>query len=159
MDLIHPHTAVDVLEAVREANAHHRRLLVVGGRTHIDKGNPCEVDAELWTTQLDDLVAYEPAEMIAVVGAGMRVGELDRILTEGGQEWPVDAHPEATVGGVIAAAASSPRRLKVGAVRDTLLEAEIVTGEGRLIRSGARTVKNVTGYDLHKLIAGSLGTL
>ncbi|HEX9121753.1 MAG TPA: FAD-binding protein, partial [Actinomycetota bacterium] len=128
-------------------------------RTHIDKGNPCDVDAELWTTQLDELISYEPAEMIAVVEAGMRVGELDRLLGEGGQEWSVDAHPDATVGGVIAAAAVSPRRLKVGAVRDTLLEAEVVTGDGRLVRSGARTVKNVTGYDLHKLVAGSLGTL
>jgi glycolate oxidase FAD binding subunit len=134
-------------------------LLVVGGRRHLDKGNPSEVDAELWTTQLDRLVAYEPAEMIAVVEAGMRVGELDRILADGGQEWPSDAPADATVGGVIASGASSPRRLKVGALRDTVLEAEVVTGDGRLVRSGARTVKNVTGYDLHKLVAGSLGTL
>ena len=60
---------------------------------------------------------------------------------------------------MIASGASSPRRLKVGALRDTVLEAEVVTGDGRLVRSGARTVKNVTGYDLHKLVAGSLGTL
>ena len=159
MDLIHPSSKADVVEAVRDANATARRLLVVGGRRHLDKGNPSEVDAELWTTQLDRLVAYEPAEMIAVVEAGMRVGELDRILAEGGQEWPSDAPADATVGGVIASGASSPRRLKVGALRDTVLEAEVVTGDGRLVRSGARTVKNVTGYDLHKLVAGSLGTL
>jgi glycolate oxidase FAD binding subunit len=97
--------------------------------------------------------------MIAVVGAGMRVGELGRILAEGGQEWPVDAHPEATVGGVIASSSSSPRRLSVGPVRDTVLEAEIVTGDGRFLRSGARTVKNVAGYNLHRLLVGSLGTL
>jgi glycolate oxidase FAD binding subunit len=60
---------------------------------------------------------------------------------------------------VVASGASSPRRLRFGALRDTVLEAEIVTGDGRLVRSGARTVKNVTGYDLHKLVAGSLGTL
>ncbi len=159
MDLIHPSSVADVVSAVRDANAAARRLLVVGGRRHLDKGNPTEVDAELWTTQLDRLVAYEPAEMIAVVEAGMRVGELDRILAEGGQEWPSDAPSDATVGGVVASGASSPRRLKVGALRDTVLEAELVTGDGRLVRSGARTVKNVTGYDLHKLIAGSLGTL
>lgn len=159
MDLIHPHSVADVVETLRAASARRRRLLVAGGRTHIDKGNPCEVDAELWTTMLDELVAYEPAEMIAVVGAGMRVGDLQRALAEHGQEWPVDARPEATVGGVIAAGASSPRRLSVGAVRDTVLEVELVTGDGRLVRSGARTVKNVTGYDLHKLVVGSLGTL
>jgi glycolate oxidase FAD binding subunit len=89
----------------------------------------------------------------------MRIGVLDRVLAEGGQEWPSDAPPDATVGGVLASGASSPRRLKVGALRDTVLEAEIVTGDGRLVRSGARTVKNVTGYDLHRLVVGSLGTL
>ena len=159
MDLIHPSSKADLVDAVRAANAGGRRLLVVGGRRHLDKGNPCEVDAELWTTQLDRLVAYEPAEMIAVVEAGMRIGELNRLLGEGGQEWPSDAPEDATVGGVIASGASSVRRLKVGALRDTVLEAEVVTGDGRLVRSGARTVKNVTGYDLHKLVAGSLGTL
>lgn len=159
MDLIHPASKADVTEAVQRANVARRRLLVVGGRRHADKGNACEVDAELWTTQLDDLVAYEPAEMIAVVEAGMRVGDLRRILAEGGQEWPADAPDESTVGGVLASGSTSPRRLKVGALRDTLLEAEIVTGDGRLVRSGARTVKNVTGYDLHKLVVGSLGTL
>lgn len=159
MDLIHPGSTADVLDAVRDANTSAQRLLVVGGRRHIDKGNPSEVDAELWTTQLDGLIAYERAEMIAVVEAGMRVGTLNRILADGGQEWPADAPDDATVGGVIASGASSVRRLKVGALRDTVLEAEVVTGDGRLVRSGARTVKNVTGYDVHKLVAGSLGTL
>ena len=63
------------------------------------------------------------------------------------------------MGGVIAAGASSPRRLRVGHVRDTVTEMELVTGDGRLIKSGARTVKNVTGYDVHRLVTGSLGTL
>jgi glycolate oxidase FAD binding subunit len=159
VDLIHPRAAGEVVEAIRAANADGRRLLVIGGRRHVDRGNPSEVDAELWTTQLDALVAYEPAEMIAVVGAGMRLGELADRLAEGGQEWPADAPADATVGGVLASGATSARRLKVGALRDTLLEAEAVTGDGRLVRSGARTVKNVTGYDLHKVLAGSLGTL
>lgn len=159
MDLIHPSSKADVIEAVRAANAEGRRLLVVGGRRHLDKGNPSPVDAELWTTQLDRLVAYEPAEMVAVVEAGMRVGELNRILSEGGQEWPCDAPSDATVGGVVASGSSSVRRLKVGSLRDSVLETEVVTGEGRLVRSGARTVKNVTGYDIHRLVAGSLGTL
>lgn len=159
MDLIHPLAKADVVEAVRAANGAGSRLLAVGGRRHMDKGNPSEVDAELWTTQLDRLVAYEPAEMVAVVEAGMRVAELGRILAQGGQEWPADAPEDATVGGVLASGASSVRRLKVGALRDTVLEAELVTGAGQLVRSGARTVKNVTGYDLHKLVVGSLGTL
>jgi len=159
VDLIHPHTKHDVVEALGRATERRTRVLVVGGRTHMDRGNPSEVDAELWTTMLDELVVYEPAEMLAVVEAGMRVADLRDVLAEGGQEWPVDAPQGATVGGVIAAGLSSYRRLRVGHVRDTVVELELVTGDGRLVRSGARTVKNVTGYDLHRLATGSLGTL
>ena len=159
MDLIHPHAKHDVVEAMRDATSHGHRVLVVGGRMHMDRGNPCEIDTELWTTMLDEVAAYEPAEMLAVVEAGMRVGDLQILLAEAGQEWPVDAPADATVGGVVATGASSFRRLRVGHVRDTVVEIELVTGDGRLVRSGARTVKNVTGYDLHRLATGSLGTL
>ena len=159
MDLIHPHAKQDVEDAVREAASARSRLLVVGGRTHMDRGNPADVDAELWTTMLDEVVTYEPAEMLAVVHAGMRVGDLQAVLAEGGQEWPVDARPDATVGGVIAAGVSSFRRQRLGHVRDTVVELELVRGDGVLVKSGARTVKNVTGYDLHRLATGSLGTL
>lgn len=159
MDLIHPRTVSDVVDALRDASDAGRRVLVVGGRRHIDKGEPTEVDAELWTTQLDRAIAYEPAEMLVVVQAGMRCGELGTLLREHGQEWPADAPDHATVGGVIASASSSPRRLRVGSVRDTVVEMELVTGDGRVVTSGARTVKNVTGYDVHRLMTGSLGTL
>lgn len=159
MDLIHPHAKHDVVEAMRDATSRGHRVLVVGGRIHMDRGNPCEVDTELWTTMLDEVAAYEPAEMLAVVEAGMRVGDLQALVAEGGQEWPVDAPSDATVGGVVAAGVSSFRRLRVGHVRDTVVEIELVTGDGRLVKSGARTVKNVTGYDLHRLATGSLGTL
>jgi glycolate oxidase FAD binding subunit len=159
MDLIHPETKIDVVNAMRRASNDGVRVLIVGGRRHLDKGNPSDVDTELWTTQLDRVISYEPAEMIAVVEAGIRVGALSDLLAEGGQEWPVDAPRDATVGGVIAAGMSSPRRSRVGHVRDTVVEMEVVTGDGRLVRSGARTVKNVTGYDVHKLLVGSLGTL
>jgi glycolate oxidase FAD binding subunit len=159
VDLIHPHTKAAVADALREASATGTRVLPVGGRRHMDRGNPTEVDAELWTTMLDQVVAYDPAEMLVVVEAGMRVGDLAAMLAEHRQEWPVDAPPDATVGGVIAAGVSSPRRLKVGLMRDTVAELELATGDGRLVRSGARTVKNVTGYDVHRLATGSLGTL
>jgi glycolate oxidase FAD binding subunit len=159
VDLIHPHTKHDLADAVREAATHGTRLLVVGGRTHMDRGNRSDVDAELWTTMMDEVAAYEPAEMLAVVEAGMRVGELQAVLAEGGQEWPVDAPHDATVGGVIAAgrvivppAAARPRpRHRRGAGAGP--------GDGLLVKSGARTVKNVTGYDVHRLATGSLGTL
>ncbi|MGZ8601393.1 MAG: FAD-binding oxidoreductase [Actinomycetota bacterium] len=159
MDLIHPRTVADVAEALHEASASEHRLLVVGGRRHLDKGNASEVDAELWTTQLDQVVAYEPAEMLVVVQAGMRCGALTELLAEHGQGWPADAPADATVGGVLASGSSSARRLKVGSLRDTVVEMELVTGDGRIVKSGARTVKNVTGYDVHRLMTGSLGTM
>jgi glycolate dehydrogenase FAD-binding subunit len=159
VDLIHPHSKHDVVEALRNASSEGTRVLSVGGRTHMDRGNASEVDAELWTTMLNEVVAYEPAEMLAVIESGTRVLDLQATLGEGGQEWPVDAPPGATVGGVIAVGVSSPRRLRVGHVRDTVVELELVTGDGRLVKSGARTVKNVSGYDLHRLATGSLGTL
>ena len=159
MDLIHPHSIRDVQEALRTASHDGTKVLVVGGRTHIDKGNPTEVDAELWTTLLDDIVAYDPAEMLAVVDAGMRLRDLRLLLAEGEQEWPIDESDDATVGGVIAAGIDPVRQLRVGRMRDTVVEMELVTGDGRHVRSGARTVKNVTGFDVHRLLTGSLGTL
>jgi glycolate oxidase FAD binding subunit len=159
VDLIAPGSREEVADAVAAARVDRRRLLPVGGRAHLDKGNPSPVDAELVLTGLGRLVDHQPAEMLAGVEAGMRCGRLDRLLAEHGQEWPVDAPEQATVGGVIAAAASSPRRLAVGPVRDLVLEVELVTGDGRRVRAGGRTVKNVSGYDLCRLVTGSLGTL
>jgi glycolate oxidase FAD binding subunit len=159
VDLIHPHAKHDVAAALGSASAQGVRVLVVGGRQHVDKGNPSEIDAELWTTLLDERVAYDPAEMLCVVEAGMRIRDLSLLLGAGGQEWPVDAPGDATVGGVIATGGPTIRQLRVGTMRDSVVEMEVVTGDGRIVRSGARTVKNVTGYDVHRLLTGSLGTL
>jgi glycolate oxidase FAD binding subunit len=158
-DLLHPSSTADVADMLAASSAEGRRVLIVGGRRHLDKGNPAEVDLELWTTQLDQVVAYDPAEMLVVVQAGMRCGALATLLAEHGQEWPADAPADATVGGVIASGSSSARRMHVGAIRDTVVGMELVTGDGRIVHSGARTVKNVTGYDVHRLMTGSLGTL
>ncbi len=146
-------------DALRAASERGTRVSLLGGGTHADKGNACEVDIELSTSGLDRVIAYDPAEMLAVVEAGMRVGDLRRMLAEERQEWPADAIDGATVGGTIATAPSSPRRLRMGPIRDTVVEIELVTGDGRLVRSGARTVKSVAGYDVHRLATGSLGTL
>jgi glycolate oxidase FAD binding subunit len=159
VDLIEPRSKEGVGDALRTASERVTRVSIVGGRTHGDKGNPCEVDMELATSGLDRVIAYDPAEMLAVVESGMRIGDLRRVLAEGGQEWPADASDDATVGGTIATASSSPRRLRMGPLRDTVVEIELVTGDGRLTRSGARTVKSVAGYDVHRLATGSLGTL
>ncbi len=159
MGLIEPATTGDVRDALRSASTGGTTIGIVGGRTHADRGNPVAVDDELSIAALDRVAAYDPPEMLAVVEAGLTIRHLGELLAEGGQEWPVDAPDDATVGGTIAAAASSPRRLRVGPLRDTVVELELVTGDGRLIRSGARTVKSVQGYDVHRLATGSLGTL
>jgi glycolate oxidase subunit GlcD len=141
------------------ATATGRRLLPVGGGVHLERGNPVEVDAEVSTRAFNRWLEYEPAEMVARVESGVTYGALDAALAEHGQEWPVDAPPDATIGGIVAAGVSSARRLNLGLVRDWILGLEIVTGDGRIIRAGGRTVKNVSGYDLPRLFIGSLGTL
>jgi glycolate oxidase FAD binding subunit len=159
VDTLTPGSRAELIDVLRAASADGRRLLPVGGRTHIDRGNPTDVDAEVSVRRLSSLLSYDPAELVATVEAGMTCAELDAVLAEHGQEWPVDADPTATIGGVVAAGASSPRRLRVGPVRDSILGLEFVTGDGRLIRGGAHTMKNVSGYDLPRLMTGSLGTL
>jgi glycolate oxidase FAD binding subunit len=157
--LIEPRSVEEVRDALRGSSEHGTRVGIVGGGTHASKGNPGGVDDELSTAGLDRIVAYDPAEMLAVVEGGVRVGVLRDALGAEGQEWPSDAPEDATVGGTIASATSSPRRLRLGPLRDTVVEMDLVTGDGRSVRSGARTVKNVQGYDLHRLATGSLGTL
>jgi glycolate oxidase FAD binding subunit len=159
VDLIQPVDKVQVADELRRASAKGKTVMPIGGRQHLGRSGARSADIELSTTAMNEVIEYEPAEMIAVVQAGMRVGDLSALLAESGQEWAVDAPNDATVGGVIASGVSSPRRLRVGLMRDTVVELELATGDGRLIRSGARTVKNVTGYDIHKLATGSMGSL
>jgi glycolate oxidase FAD binding subunit len=159
VDLIAPTSREAVRTALRDASTRRSPIAFVGGRTHAAKGNPVEVDRELSIAGLDRLVAFDPAEMLAVVEGGMRIRDLREVLAEGCQEWPADAPDDATVGGVVATAPASPRRLRFGPIRDSVVELELVTGDGRLVRSGARTVKSVQGYDVHRLATGSLGTL
>lgn len=107
------------------------------------------------------IVAYEPAEMVVRVRAGTTVAELDAALAQGDQMVPLDpAVPErATVGGVLAAGESGLRRLRYGPVRDTLLEVRYVSADGRMVKAGGPVVKNVSGFDLCRLLVGSRGTL
>jgi len=107
------------------------------------------------------VVLHEPAEMIVRVRAGTTVAALNAVLAEGGQMVPFDPDdPErATVGGVLAVGHSGVRRLRYGPVRDTVLEVRFVSAAGELVKAGGPVVKNVTGFDLCRLLVGSLGTL
>jgi glycolate oxidase FAD binding subunit len=132
----------------------------VGGRTQWDVGGAVDADArEVYAPS--GVVTFDPAEMTVRVRAGTRVADLDDALAGGGQMVPLDpAGPErATVGGVLAVGQSGVRRLRYGPVRDTLLEARFVSADGKVVKAGGPVVKNVTGFDLCRVLVGSLGTL
>ena len=132
----------------------------VGGRTQWDVGGAVDAGAREVRAP-EGVVEFEPAEMIVRVRAGTAVAELDAALAERGQQVALDpADPlRATVGGVLAVGRSGLRRLRYGPVRDTVLEVRTVMAHGRLVKAGGPVVKNVSGFDLGRLLVGSLGTL
>jgi glycolate oxidase FAD binding subunit len=133
-------------------------VAVEGGRTAWSVGGAVAAGTRLVRAPVG-VVAHHPAEMTVRVGAGTTRRELDDVLRPHGQTTVLDGPAEATVGGILAVGGNGIRRLRVGPVRDALLEARYVSAEGRLITAGGPTVKNVTGYDLCRLLVGSLGTL
>jgi FAD/FMN-containing dehydrogenase len=135
-------------------------VCAVGGRTQWGLGGPPAAGTREVVAP-SGVVVHEPAEMVVRVRAGTTVAELSAALGTSSQMVPLDpALPErATVGGVLAAGQSGPRRLRYGPLRDTVLEAHFVSAAGRLIKAGGPVVKNVSGYDLCRLLVGSLGTL
>src|SRR3954471_2844497 len=132
----------------------------VGGRTQWDVGGAVDPAAREVRAPAG-IVTFEPAEMVVRVRAGTTVAELDSALAEGGQMVPLDpiAPERATVGGVLSVGRSGIRRLRYGPIRDTLLEARFVSADGHVVKAGGPVVKNVSGYDLCRLLVGSLGTL
>ncbi|MDQ1391963.1 MAG: glycolate oxidase binding subunit [Acidimicrobiaceae bacterium] len=135
-------------------------VCVAGGRTQWDVGG-LPVDGTREVVAPSGVLLHEPAEMIVRVRAGTTVAALNSVLAEGGQMVPLDPvdPTRATVGGVLAVGHSGLRRLRYGPVRDTVLEVRFVSAAGRLVKAGGPVVKNVTGFDLCRLLVGSLGTL
>lgn len=133
---------------------------VAGGRTQWDVGGAAPAGVREVRPPVGQ-VAHEPAEMVARVTAGTTLEELRAVLAEGGQDVALEADDpvRATVGGILAVGRSGYRRLGRGPVRDAVLEITAVGAAGQVIRSGAPLVKNVTGFDLCRLLVGSLGTL
>ncbi len=135
-------------------------IRVAGGRTQWDVGGPAPMGVREVAAPAG-VVAHEPAEMVVRVGAGTTLEELRAAVWAGGQEVALEADDpaRATVGGILAVGRSGFRRLGWGPVRDAVLEVSAVTAGGQQIRAGAPLVKNVTGFDLCRLLVGSLGTL
>ena len=131
----------------------------VGARTQWEVGGPPPAGATEVRAPAG-IVEWEPADMTVTVAAGTPFGELDATLATHGQEVALDPRSrDATIGGILACGLSGLRRLRYGPVRDHVLEVHFVTGDGQVVKGGGPTVKNVTGYDLPRLLVGSLGTL
>jgi glycolate oxidase FAD binding subunit len=133
---------------------------VAGGRTQWDVGGEAPVGVRELRAPAG-VISHQPAEMVVRVGAGTPLEELRAALAAGGQDVALEADDpaQATVGGILAVGHGGYRRLGLGPVRDAVLEVTAVNWRGELIRSGAPLVKNVTGFDLCRLLVGSLGTL
>ena len=163
--VLKPATETELSEMIAAAPA---PLEVIGSGTKRHLGHPAQAAATLDMSAFSGVIAYEPEELILDVGAATPLAEIERMLGQRGQQlafeppdWSalLGAHGSGTVGGLVACNLSGPRRLKAGAVRDHILGIHGVTGAGNVFKAGARVVKNVTGYDMPKLLTGSYGTL
>ena len=158
-----PENEADLSDAVRSAQG---PLRIVGGGTRAI--GHCGPAVMLETGGLSGVSLYEPGALTLVAGAGTPLAEVETLLASEGQQLPFEV-PDmrgllgrtgvSTLGGVVAANASGPRRVQAGACRDSLIGVRFVDGSGTAIKNGGRVMKNVTGYDLVKLMAGSHGTL
>jgi glycolate oxidase FAD binding subunit len=160
--VVRPADPAQIAEVVRFAAAEQLGVIPCGSGTKLGIGSPpSRYDIALDVSRMNRVLAYDPRDLTLGVEPGMRIQDLLSALAEQKQFLPlaVPFADRATIGGIVAANSSSPLRHAYGGVRDFCLGMEFVTGEGTMAKSGGRVVKNVTGYDLHKLLIGSLGTL
>lgn len=158
MAVLKPKTDAALAALVAEAHAAGEKLALRGGGTKgAGKAGARIVDL----TGLSGIESYEPAELVLRAGAGTRVSEVEALLDRNNQMLAFEppSFGDGTLGGMIAAGLSGPRRIAAGAVRDHLLGFTAVSGKGEVFKAGGPVVKNVTGYDLPKLVCGSWGSL
>ena len=168
-DTVKPRDAAEVEQAVNWALAGGKTLEVVGRGSKRAIGRAAQWDATLDLSAVSGVTLYEPAELVLSAKSATPLAEIEALVAANGQELafePMDYGPllggapgAGTIGGALAANLSGPRRVKAGAARDHFLGVHAVSGRGETFKSGGRVVKNVTGYDLCKLLAGSWGTL
>lgn len=163
---LEPRTAAELAAAVKASAG---PLEIVGAGSKRGLGRPVNTSEVLDLSRLSGITLYEPEELVLTAGAGTRLAEIEQALAAKKQILafePPDLGPlygrpagEGTLGGLLACNLAGPRRPKAGATRDHFLGALAVNGQGEIFKTGGRVVKNVTGYDLCKLLAGSFGTL
>jgi glycolate oxidase FAD binding subunit len=168
-DHIKPRDAREVEAALQWALAEGKALELIGQGSKRAIGRPAQTDITLDLSALSGVTLYEPEELVLSAKAGTPLADIEALVASKSQQLafePMDYGPilggpagRGTIGGALAANLSGPRRIKGGAARDHLLGFSAVSGRGETFKSGGRVVKNVTGYDLCKLMAGSWGTL
>jgi FAD/FMN-containing dehydrogenase len=157
-----PQSAAEAAEMVRFAILENLAIIAVGSRSKLGIGMPpSRYDIALDMTALDQIAHYDPGDLTLSVDAGCTLASITKALTPQNQFLPLPQAfgPERTVGGTIASGVDSHLRQFYGTARDFMVGAEFIDGTGAHCKSGGRVVKNVTGYDLHKLLIGSLSTL
>ncbi len=168
MDIRKVRDAADVEQVVRAAIAAEQPLEIIGHGSRREIGHPMATNAVVDLAALNAVVSYEPNELIITVQAGAPLADVQSLIDAKNQQFafePVDTSVllgtkgSGTIGGMIGAGLAGPRRIKSGGVRDHLLGAHAVSGFGDSFKTGGKVVKNVTGYDLCKLLSGSWGTL
>lgn len=162
-----PKSEQELADAIKASAAKGTKLHIRGGGSRAGLGHG--VTGELLdTTGLKGVSLYEPGALTIVAAAGTPLETIEKTLAKEGQRLPFEpmdhralygTNGKSTIGGVVAANISGPRRIQAGACRDSLIGVRFVDGEGTVIKNGGRVMKNVTGYDLVKLMAGSHGTL
>jgi glycolate oxidase FAD binding subunit len=168
VDILKIRDAGDVEAVVRAAIASEQPLEIIGHGSKRSIGHPMATNAVLDLSALNAVTSYEPNELIITVQAGAPLADVASLIDSKNQQFafepvntaPLLGTPEiGSIGGMIGAGLAGPRRIKAGGARDHLLGAHAVSGFGDSFKTGGRVVKNVTGYDLCKLLAGSWGTL